>query len=126
MDTKLDYRDVVKQVVVEWESYIRRARHNGVEIQRIFDDGNNNYLLMYVGWDKGRRVERSALHLRIKDDKIWIEADETDRGIADDLLRAGVPREDIVLGFQPPEMRALSEFGIDPSRAPERTREISG
>jgi hypothetical protein len=35
------------------------------------------------------------------DNKIWIQQDETEDGIASDLLEAGVPKEDIVLGFRP-------------------------
>ena len=110
MDRQSDYRELIKRTLSGWESYIRRARHNGVEIQRIFDDENQNYVLMYLGWDQNRRVQKTALHLRIKEGKIWVEADETDQGFADVLVRAGVPREDIVLAFHPPELRRLSEF----------------
>ena len=110
MDRQPDYREVIKRALIDWEAYIRRARHNGVEIQRVFDDETRNYVLMYLGWDNGRRVQKTALHLRIKDGKIWIEADETDQGFANVLLRAGVPRQDIVLAFHPPELRRLSEF----------------
>ena len=42
--------------------------------------------------------------------KIWVEVDETEEGIATQFLRAGVPREDIVLAFHPPELRHLTEF----------------
>jgi hypothetical protein len=110
MDKGAAYREVIKRSLTEWESFIRRARHNGVEIQRIFDDANENYVLMYLGWDKDRRVQKTALHLRVKSGRIWIEADETDEGFANVLLRAGVPRQDIVLAFHPPELRRLSEF----------------
>jgi hypothetical protein len=40
----------------------------------------------------------------------WIEEDWTEAGIADILVRAGVPREDIVLGFQPPDLRQYTDF----------------
>ncbi len=86
------------------------ARHNGIEVQRVFDEVTDNYLLVYVGWNKNQRVEQTALHVRLKDDKIWIEADETEEGIAMALVRAGVPRQDIVLAFHPPELRHLSDF----------------
>jgi hypothetical protein len=36
----------------------------------------------------------------------------TDCNIAAELLKAGVPREDIVLCFQPPDMRPLTEFAV--------------
>lgn len=84
--------------------------YNGIEVQRVFDEVTDNYLLVYVGWNKNQRVEQTALHVRLKDDKIWIEADETEEGIAMALVRAGVPRQDIVLAFHPPELRHLSDF----------------
>jgi hypothetical protein len=109
MDPRRDYADLIKAAISDWEAYIRRARHDGVEIQRLFDDASQNYALVYLGWDRDRRVQKSALHLRVKNGKIWIEVDDTDRGIANALLRAGVPRQDIVLAFHAPELRRLAE-----------------
>jgi hypothetical protein len=96
--------------LADWESFVKRARHNGVEVQHVFDEVNDHYLLLYLGWDRDRRVWQTALHVRLHADKIWVEVDETEQGIATQLLRAGVPREDIVLAFHPPELRHLTEF----------------
>ncbi len=46
------------------------------------------------------------------DHKIWIQQDGSDVGIANELVELGVPNQDIVLGFDPPMMRKLSEFAI--------------
>ncbi|HAX76640.1 MAG TPA: hypothetical protein DCY88_12560 [Cyanobacteria bacterium UBA11372] len=35
-----------------------------------------------------------------------------EEGMASELLRLGVPKEDIVLAFQPPEVRKFTEFAI--------------
>jgi XisI protein len=32
--------------------------------------------------------------------------------MANELLREGVPKEDIVLAFQPPEVRKFTEFAV--------------
>ena len=45
---------------------------------------------MYLGWDKDRRVQMTALHLRIKDGKIWVEVDKTEEGFANVLMRKAV------------------------------------
>jgi len=50
------------------------------------------------------------LHIRLRDDKVWIEKDGTETGIAQELLDAGVPKEDIVLGFYRPERRTCIEY----------------
>jgi hypothetical protein len=42
--------------------------------------------------------------------KIWIQDDRTNRPVADALLEAGVPHEDIVLAFHPPEVRQYTDF----------------
>jgi XisI protein len=110
MDRRADYSKLIKRSVDDWASYICRAQHNCVEIQRVFDDHSQNHALIYLGWENNRRVQKTALHLRIKDGKIWVEADETDEGFANVLLKAGVPRHDIVLAFHPPELRRFSEF----------------
>jgi hypothetical protein len=109
MDPRNDYAELIKAAISDWEGYIQRARHNGVEIQRLFDDASRNYALVYLGWENNCRVQKTSLHLRIKDGKIWVEVDDTDRGIANVLLHAGVPRQDIVLAFHAPELRRLVE-----------------
>ena len=41
-----------------------------------------------------------------------IEEDWTEEGITSYLLAAGVPKEDIVLGFHAPEVRPNTEFAV--------------
>ncbi|NEO28302.1 MAG: XisI protein, partial [Kamptonema sp. SIO4C4] len=48
----------------------------------------------------------------IKNEKIYIEEDLTEEGIATELLRENVPKEDIVLAFHDPESRKFTEFAI--------------
>jgi hypothetical protein len=47
------------------------------------------------------------------DNKIWIQQDGTEVGIANELVELGVPKQDIILGFDPPNMRKLSGFAIE-------------
>jgi len=42
--------------------------------------------------------------------KLWIRCDNTEDGIATELVAAGVPKGDIVLGFKSEEMRRHTEF----------------
>ncbi len=53
-----------------------------------------------------------SVYVRIKNQKIYIEEDWTEEGIATELLREGVPKEDIVLAFHDPETRKLTEFAV--------------
>jgi hypothetical protein len=44
--------------------------------------------------------------------KIWIQQDGIEDGIANDFLKAGIPKSDIVLAFHPPDIRKLTEFAV--------------
>ncbi|MHC5597432.1 MAG: element excision factor XisI family protein [Nostoc sp.] len=54
----------------------------------------------------------TVLHLDIIDEKIWIQQDGTEVEIANELVESGVPREDIVLGFQLPSLRKYTDFAV--------------
>jgi len=62
---------------------------------------------------KRERNRDITLYLRVKGGKIWIEEDWLEHGIATDLVQAGIPKEDIVLAFQPPSMRPFTEFAVN-------------
>jgi hypothetical protein len=44
--------------------------------------------------------------------KIWIQYDGTIRPVAEALLAAGIPREAIVLGFHPANVRQYTDFAV--------------
>lgn len=74
-----------------------------VEVQLILDTVRDHYQWMNVGYLN--RVYRSvacSVHFDIKDGKIWLQQNLTDRNPAEELVAMGVPKEDIVLGLQPP------------------------
>ncbi|MEP0784806.1 XisI protein [Trichocoleus sp. DQ-A1] len=56
-------------------------------------------------WRDGLRVHGCLVHIQIRDGKIWIQRDGIEEGITDELVAAGIPKEKIVLGFHPPEVR---------------------
>lgn len=65
-----------------------------------------------VDWQDGERIKAISVYMRIKNGKIYIEEDWTGEGMANELLRKGVPMEDIVLAFHVPEVRKFTEFSI--------------
>ncbi|MDL1895996.1 XisI protein [Anaerolineae bacterium CFX7] len=107
MDRVTYYRHIIERILAEHLEYIPKERE--IETIAVVDDQSNNFLLLDLGWQPTRRIHSVIFHLRIKDDKIWIEQDWTEDGVARDLLRAGVPPDDIILGFQPPDMRPYAQ-----------------
>jgi hypothetical protein len=94
----------------DWAAYINRAHRNGVVAECVFDAERDQYLVVQTGWHDRERVRSDYIHVRIRDGKVWVEEDNTEEGVANELVSAGVPKEDIVLAFHPPELRHLTEF----------------
>jgi XisI protein len=54
----------------------------------------------------------SVVSLEIIDGKVWLQADNTDLRKAKRLEKAGIPKSDIVLGFQPLGVRSYTEYAL--------------
>jgi len=106
---KLDqYRAFVQQLIERYGNY--KPSFGEIEVEKIFDRENDHYLLANVGWNKLRRIRGAVLHIDIKGGKIWIQHDGTERGVANDLVEMGVPKDDIVLSFHAPYKRKYTGF----------------
>ncbi len=110
MDKIVRYRDLIKTFLTEYAELLARQSQSGVETFLSFDEVRDQYLWLKSGWSEKHRIYSITLHIRLHDDKIWIEQDWTEDGIATDLVNAGVPYEDIVLAFCEPELREMTEF----------------
>jgi hypothetical protein len=108
MDRLDTYQAAIKRILIEHQT--RVMPESRVEKITIADDVKGHYLLLEIGWEMARRLEQIILYVRIHDDKIWIEVDWTESGIAQELLEAGVPKEAIVLAFHHPDKRPYTEF----------------
>ncbi len=112
MDKLTHYQNIIKQILTEYQRISSQDPDIDVDEEFIFDDERSQYLWLVVGWKEGRRVKGITIYVRIKNEKIYIEEDWTESGIATDLLREGVPQSDIVLAFHSPEKRQYTEFAI--------------
>lgn len=65
---------------------------------------------MIAGWKADKYRFKVLFHLDIINDKIWLQQNDTEFAIADELVEKGVPRTDIVLGFLAQHIRAHSGF----------------
>lgn len=107
MDTIKHYQQILEDLI---QQYAQKPSHGEIEPEIIIDRERTHYELMHIGWDGSRRVHGSVLHLDLIDGKIWIQHDGTAPGVALDLVEAGVPREDIVLGFRPADVRPYTGY----------------
>jgi len=82
--------------------------HGDIRLDTVFDEAQDRYALMQVGWDRGRRVRGNLIYVTLQDNQVWIEYDGMEQGITDDLIAAGIPSERIVQAFLPELKTALT------------------
>lgn len=110
MEKLAQYRIYVQQVLTEYAQIW--SPKSEIDRQLIFDPKGDHYQLVYVGWKNRWRQYGCVVHIDIKDEKIWIQHDGTEVGLADELVKLGVPKSDIVLAFHEPFMRQYTGFAV--------------
>jgi hypothetical protein len=94
---RLNYKEIVQKII---ESHVKNCSTSQTEVQLIFDTERDRYQVLNIGWQELTRIFGCIIYVEIKDGKIWIERDGTEIGVANELVEAGVPKQDIVLGFK--------------------------
>jgi hypothetical protein len=110
MDRTDRYREIVTRLV---EEYGKINPAVGQIITRpIIDRERDTYQVVHAGWNKDSRIQGASIHIDIIDGKVWLQFDGTDQVIAEELVAAGIPREDIVLAFIPPDLRCHTGYAV--------------
>lgn len=107
---KAQYRDIIEKVLKDYADFL--GNDEDVQVELVFDIERNRYLLVEAGWLDGYRIYGTLLHIDILDNKLWIQHDGTEEGIAFELVAAGIPKEQVVLGFRTLEQRKHTEFAV--------------
>lgn len=102
------YRKIIRDLIQEYAQF--RPACGDVQIEVIVDEAQDHYELMYAGWNGPYRIHGSVLHLDIRGGKVLIQYDGIEEGIAERLVSAGIPREQIVLAFKEPGIRRHTGF----------------
>lgn len=78
----------------------------------MLDEKRDRYLLVETGWQNGYRIYGNLIHIEIIDNKLGIEHDGTEDGVAYELMAAGIPEADIVLAFKLPELQKVRSLAV--------------
>lgn len=105
-----NYRQIIETVLSEY-AQIPYA-YGDIHTETVFDHNQDRYLLVNVGWDNDSRVHGCIVHIDIIEGKIWIQRDGTEEGIATDLELAGITKDQIILGFRPPQTRKYTGYAV--------------
>ncbi len=113
----MDYRDVnecrkiIKQILIEYSKF--KPAYGDIETDVVFDNERNHYQMVHIGWESKRRVCGAIIHISLKNNKVWIQYDGTENGVAKELVESGIPREQIVLGFHSPNLRKYTQYAVE-------------
>ena len=111
MVTMKNYEDIVIQTLEEYAKMFNQQR-DGLEATVIIDREGKHYQLLNSGWRKDEYQFYVIFHFDIKDGKVWLQENRTDVLIAQELSDKGIPKKDIVLGLQFPELRADTGYAV--------------
>jgi XisI protein len=107
MDRLNHYRQSISEFL---NKYINVWQEEGIETQLIIDSVRDHYLLLKIGWEGNKRINYAVFQFDIKDEKIWIQENNTDIEIDKDLEEMGISKKEIVVGFHHPAMREYSDY----------------
>ena len=104
------YSGLIKNIINEYAKIPSAV--GDVDTEVIIDETKGHYELMRSGWVNGRRVHGALIHVDVRGEKILIQHDGTEDGVANQLVAAGVPKDKIVLAFKSPEFRKYTDFAV--------------
>jgi XisI protein len=111
MDKLNGYRQVIKDILTV-HSQIQPV-YGEIEMELLFDITRDRYQVLRTGWLQKKRVYGVLIHIDIKRDKIWIQYDGTEIGVANELVEQGIPHEDIVLAYHSLFIRQYDGFAVE-------------
>lgn len=112
MDKITHYQNVILDVFKEYIAYLSGSR-SPIKQHIVADEKNKHYLLVSVGWQEVKRFYSVDTQIDIINDKIWIQEDRIEEGIANLLVEKGIPKSEIVLAYFTPLHREYTEFAVN-------------
>jgi XisI protein len=110
MDRITKYSDVICAVLAPYGD----IKYGNAEIKNrlVTDKVNHQYLVISEGWQANHHYHNCLIHIEIIGEKIWVQCDNTEDGITNELVVAGIEKDHIVLGFQEPSVRQYTGFAV--------------
>lgn len=113
MDKIKHFQDVIIWFLNKYNEETGGNSHNPqIERRILIDKEHNSFQLLAVGWSGKHYVFGPIFHFDIINEKIWIQCNNTEWEIVDDLMSQGIEKQEIVLGLVPPEARHFLGFAV--------------
>ncbi|MEM6317507.1 MAG: element excision factor XisI family protein [Bacteroidota bacterium] len=108
------HQKVLKSYIQSLAKENNEALGNTSTYQAITDLEGNHFQLVVMGWHKHKFLYNVLIHLNInfKTGNIWVQQNNTEILIDEDLEKFGIPKSHFVLGFRPAIMREHSKYAV--------------
>jgi XisI protein len=107
------FHKALLDIMVEISQDYQSNENAEVKFHQIVDEKNHRYELVAVGWlPKSERVFNVFFQADIINNKIWIQEDNNEYSIAEQLVDRGIRKKDIVLAYYPEFHRQLTEYAV--------------
>lgn len=93
MDRLDHYRQSLKKLLKNYADSMNKNSGKAIKVETVFDPDNDHYLLLNVGWQERKWVHHCILHFDIKDGKIWLQENNTDIEVDEDLIEMGISKK---------------------------------
>ena len=100
MDRVDKYRQIICDYLESFAEYDKAA-------QLVFDKQRDRYLAIHNEWRGERRIYGCAIQIDIINGKVWIQENNTETYVEQELMQGGVSSADILLGLRSPTVREL-------------------
>ena len=107
-------KDALKQAIIKvLQDYLEFLGSDPEStIQLVIDEKQDHYLLIETGWHLNRRIYGTLIHIDIINQKLWVQQDGTEEGIANELVNQGISPQQIVLAYKTIERRKITDFAV--------------
>lgn len=111
MDKISHYRQIIQDILTAHGQI--KPVYGEIEMELLFDSTRDRYQVLRAGWLQKQRVYGALIHIDIKGEKLWIQYDGTEVGVANELVEQGIPKDDIVLAYHSPFIRQYDGFAVE-------------
>ncbi len=118
MDTVISkieqHTQIVSQYLRDLAEEKNNALGNEMTYQAVVDAEQKHFLLIQMGWQEHAFLYSVLIHLDIHPEtgNIWIQQNNTEILVAQEMGEMGIPKTHFVLGFRPEHLRVHSDYAV--------------
>lgn len=105
------YTSILSAYLKELAADYNAQPNRQLEYQALIDIQGAHFQLLKLGWYNRQYIYSVLVHFDVKEDgKVWVQLNDTEILVADEIVKRGIAKEDVVLGYKPDYLRPYTGF----------------